>query len=41
MLNDLKGLIDSILRFLDQNKLSDTEIAQKELVIYKKYFNKT
>ena len=41
MLNDLKELTDSILRFLDQNELSDTEIAQKVLVIYKEYFKKT
>ncbi|MFW9990215.1 MAG: hypothetical protein ACFFC3_16360 [Candidatus Odinarchaeota archaeon] len=40
MLNDLKELTDSILEFLDQNKLESTQIAQKALSIYQKYFRK-
>jgi len=39
MLNDLKELTDSILRFLDQNDLKETKIAKKALKIYQLYFN--
>jgi len=39
ILNDLKELTDSILSFLDQNNLKDTEIAKRALKIYQLYFN--
>ena len=40
MLSDFKEFTDTLLEFLDQNELGNTEIAKKTLKIYQKYFNK-
>ena len=41
MFTELKVLTEYYLKFLDEKELMHTEIAQKTLAVYKKFFLKT
>lgn len=41
MFNEFKALIEYYLNYLDRKELNNTEIAQKTLDVYKKFFLKS